>query len=147
MSSPQSSHAIHAILEQLYEDLNSYSEASIEFDDWSCIDLKMFPFYPNPPEVKDWMVPIALINLSKRIEQNWDLTMAKVIINIPSTFVKLNSRHQGMSLHRRNKSCQSDCPFGQLRYRAHTPGCLASSVYHLPIIHQSLSHCLAGFIK
>ncbi|KAJ7449926.1 nitrogen permease regulator 2-domain-containing protein [Mycena latifolia] len=78
LSSPSTSPAIHAILEQLYEDLNSYSETSIPIDRFNSIELKIFPFYPNPPPVKDWMVPLALINLTKRIEDNWDLTMVKV---------------------------------------------------------------------
>jgi hypothetical protein len=78
LSSPDTSPAVHAILEQLYEDLNSYSETSIPIDQFNSIELKIFPFYPNPPSVKDWMVPLALINLSKRTEDNWDLTMAKV---------------------------------------------------------------------
>lgn len=71
-------HAIYAILEQLYEDLNSYSETSIPIDQFNSIELKIFPFYPNPMEVREWMVPVALINLDKRIEENWDLTMVKV---------------------------------------------------------------------
>jgi hypothetical protein len=70
---------VHAILEQLYEDLNSYSETSIPIDQFNSIELKIFPFYPNPPPLEDWQVPLALINLSKRIEDNWDLTMQKVI--------------------------------------------------------------------
>ncbi|KAJ3965968.1 nitrogen permease regulator 2-domain-containing protein, partial [Lentinula raphanica] len=78
LSTPNNSSAIHAIIEQLYEDLNSYSETSISIDQFNSIELKIFPFYPNPPPVKDWMVPIALINLVRRIEDNWDLTMAKV---------------------------------------------------------------------
>ncbi|KAJ3507271.1 hypothetical protein NLJ89_g6402 [Agrocybe chaxingu] len=78
LSSNQTSPAVHAILEQLYEDLNSYSETSIAIDQFNSIELKIFPFYPNPPQVKDWMVPLALINLTKRIEENWDLTMCKV---------------------------------------------------------------------
>ncbi|KAH7912227.1 nitrogen permease regulator 2-domain-containing protein [Hygrophoropsis aurantiaca] len=78
LSSAQSAPAMYAILEQLYEDLNSYSETSIPIDAFNSIELKIFPFYPNPPAVKDWMVPLALINLSKRIEDNWDLTMKKV---------------------------------------------------------------------
>ncbi|KAJ6547683.1 nitrogen permease regulator 2-domain-containing protein [Mycena capillaripes] len=78
LSSPNTSPAIHAILEQLYEDLNSYSETSIPIDRFNSIELKIFPFYPNPPPVKDWMVPLALINLTKRIEDNWDLTVIKV---------------------------------------------------------------------
>lgn len=79
LSSPQTSSTLHAILEQLYEDLNSYSETSIPIDQFNSIELKIFPFYPNPPPVNDWVVPLALINLSKRIEANWDLTMAKVM--------------------------------------------------------------------
>ncbi|KAH7889428.1 nitrogen permease regulator 2-domain-containing protein [Phlebopus sp. FC_14] len=82
LSSTQTSPAIHAILEQLYEDLNSYSETSIPIDAFNSIELKIFPFYPNPPHVRDWQVPLALINLSKRMEDNWDLTMKKVCTHI-----------------------------------------------------------------
>ncbi|KAG7092567.1 hypothetical protein E1B28_008915 [Marasmius oreades] len=82
LSSPEASQAMHAVLEQLYEDLNSYSETSIPIDQFNSIELKIFPFYPNPPPVHDWMVPLALINLTKRIEDNWDLTMAKVCRHI-----------------------------------------------------------------
>ena len=78
MSSDKSGFAIHTILEQLYEDLNSYSETSVEIDQFNSIELKIFPFYPNPPEVKDWQVPLSLITLTRRIEPNWDLTVAKV---------------------------------------------------------------------
>lgn len=74
----RSSHEIYAILEQLYEDLNSYSETSIPIDEFNSIELKIFPFYPNPPTVKDWQVPVALINLNDRMDDNWDLTMKKV---------------------------------------------------------------------
>lgn len=80
LSSPKTSPTLHAILEQLYEDLNSYSETSIPIDEFNSIELKIFPFYPNPTPVKDWMVPLALINLSQRIEPNWDITMVKVSV-------------------------------------------------------------------
>ncbi|KAI0041125.1 NPR2-domain-containing protein [Auriscalpium vulgare] len=85
LSSPETSPKIHAILEQLYEDLNSYSETSIPVDTFNSIELKIFPFYPNPPAVKDWMVPLSLINLTKIVEPNWDLTMAKVCQYIDGT--------------------------------------------------------------
>ena len=78
LSNSQTSLAMYAIIEQLYEDLNSYSETSIPIDDFNSIELKILPCYPNPPSVRDWHVPLALINLSKRIEDNWDLTMRKV---------------------------------------------------------------------
>ncbi|KAG6837286.1 hypothetical protein H0H93_011888 [Arthromyces matolae] len=82
---PKTSAAIPAILEQLYEDLNSYSETSIPIDRFNSIELKIFPFYPNPPDVKDWMVPLALINITRRVEDNWDLTMVKVANFIDGT--------------------------------------------------------------
>ncbi|KAF9791247.1 nitrogen permease regulator 2-domain-containing protein [Thelephora terrestris] len=78
LSNPETSKNILAILEQLYEDLNSYSETSILIDDSNSIQLKIHPFFPNPPQVHDWQVPLTLINLKKRIEPNWDLTMVKV---------------------------------------------------------------------
>lgn len=85
LSSSETSFRIYAILEQLYEDLNSYSETSIPIDFFNSLELKIFPFYPNPPPVKDWMVLVALINFDNVIEQNWDLTMAKVCQYIDGT--------------------------------------------------------------
>ncbi|KAI9057883.1 NPR2-domain-containing protein [Trametes sanguinea] len=85
LSSPRSAPAVHTILEQLYEDLNSYSETSIPIDPFNSIELKIFPFYPNPPPVKDWQVPLALINLTNRIEPNWDLTIVKICPYIDGT--------------------------------------------------------------
>lgn len=109
LSSSESSHKIHAILEQLYEDLNSYSETSIPIDEFNSIELKIFPFYPNPPDAHDWNVPVALINLKKRIEDNWDLTMAKVSIAALNFCTKdhLTIVRVGLQLHRRYQSCQS----------------------------------------
>ncbi|KAI0797599.1 nitrogen permease regulator 2-domain-containing protein [Abortiporus biennis] len=78
LTSPGNSQTIYAILEQLYEDLNSYSETSIPIDQFNSIELKIFPFYPNPPAVKDWDIPLALISLTRRVEDNWDLTIVKV---------------------------------------------------------------------
>ncbi|KAI0320748.1 nitrogen permease regulator 2-domain-containing protein [Amylostereum chailletii] len=85
LSSSETSPKIYAVLEQLYEDLNSYSETSIPIDNFNSIELKIFPFYPNPPTVKDWMVPLALISLERVIEANWDLTMVKVCQFIDGT--------------------------------------------------------------
>lgn len=62
----------------MYEDLNSYSEATIHIDAFNSLELKLYPFYPNPPRVDDWAVPVALINLVERVESNWDITMARV---------------------------------------------------------------------
>ena len=104
LSSLQTSPAVHAILEQLYEELNSYSETSISIDQFNSIELKIFPFYPNPPQVKDWMVPLALINLAKRIEENWDLTMKKVHSHLCALIEPLN-KLPGCRPHQRSQPC------------------------------------------
>ncbi|KZV72939.1 NPR2-domain-containing protein [Peniophora sp. CONT] len=85
LSNPETSPNIYAVLEQLYEDLNSYAETSIPIDDFNSIELKLFPFFPNPPPVTDWMVPLALIDLTRVVEPNWDLTMVKVSNYIDGT--------------------------------------------------------------
>ncbi|KAI5900317.1 NPR2-domain-containing protein [Schizophyllum commune H4-8] len=85
ISCPPTPDAMQAILEQLFEDLNSYSETAIPIDHFNSIQLKIFPFYPNPPPVHDWMVPVALINLKKAVEDDWDLTMVKICKFIDGT--------------------------------------------------------------
>ncbi|ODN84327.1 hypothetical protein L202_00301 [Cryptococcus amylolentus CBS 6039] len=79
LSKPSSSHtALPAVLEQLFEDLNSYSETSIPLDGFNSLELKLFPFYPNPPDCEDWHVPIALVDLNAHKDDNWDITAARV---------------------------------------------------------------------
>jgi hypothetical protein len=36
---------MHSIIEQLFEDLNSYSETSIQIDQYNNLELKLFPFF------------------------------------------------------------------------------------------------------
>lgn len=45
LSSPSSKHQMQSILEQIFEDLNSYSETSITVDGINYLELKLFPFY------------------------------------------------------------------------------------------------------
>ena len=69
---------MYPILEQLFADLNSFSETSIRIDEYNSIELRIFPHYPNPPTVNAWDVPVPLIDIANRMEANWDLTMRKV---------------------------------------------------------------------
>ena len=99
---------IQSVLEQLHEDLNSYSATSIVLDGINSLDLTLFPFYgtstggearhregtgaradlvilrgvylANPPPVHDWHVPVALIDFQKLKDANWDITASKVSI-------------------------------------------------------------------
>lgn len=46
LSAPNNDHTpLTAVLEQLFEDLNSYSETSIPLDGFNSLELKLFPFY------------------------------------------------------------------------------------------------------
>ncbi|KAH9454055.1 hypothetical protein MJO28_007052 [Puccinia striiformis f. sp. tritici] len=50
------------------------------------LNLKLFPFYGNPPKVEDWNVPISLVSFLKlRSEVTWDLTMFKLVPFIDGT--------------------------------------------------------------
>lgn len=44
--------------------------------------MKLFPARRSPPAIKTWHVPIALINFNAIIDDNWDLTMRKIIPEI-----------------------------------------------------------------
>ena len=43
------------------------------------INLKLFPTYPNPPEVRDWDVPVLTIDLANHFSGSWDLTLVRLI--------------------------------------------------------------------
>src|SRR6266404_7456479 len=57
---------------------------------------------PNPPPVKGWMVPVALINFDNIVEQNWDLTMAKVRWRHPPPGIRPRRSFLGLSIYRQS---------------------------------------------
>ncbi|KZO96293.1 NPR2-domain-containing protein [Calocera viscosa TUFC12733] len=79
LSSPATAPRIYPLLEQLYEDLNSYSESSIPLTPHTTLDLKIFPFYPNPGLVRDWDVPVALVDIRSKLDGSSDVTMLRVV--------------------------------------------------------------------
>jgi nitrogen permease regulator 2-like protein len=70
---------IFALCEILLEDLNNYSEAMIPIDDANTLNIKLFPTYPPPPSISPHQVPLALVNLSALKDDNWDLTMLRIL--------------------------------------------------------------------
>ncbi|KAL9116114.1 MAG: hypothetical protein Q9227_000483 [Pyrenula ochraceoflavens] len=77
-SSPGSG-KIYSLCEILMEDLNNYCECMIPIDDLNTINIKLFPTYPPPPPVKAWQVPLFTIRPETLMDENWDLTMQRVI--------------------------------------------------------------------
>lgn len=102
LSSPATKDQMQSVLEQIFEDLNSYSETSITVDGINYLELKLFPFFrersirsatapiwlnrcasaANPPPVEDWHVPVPLVDLAKIKDPNWDLTASKVTFRV-----------------------------------------------------------------
>lgn len=78
--SNRSSHAtIDSLLQQIYQDLNYYSECMIPIDESNTVNMKLFPLFPPPPELKPYQVPISTVQLEAMVDVNWDPTMVKII--------------------------------------------------------------------
>ncbi|BGP14087.1 hypothetical protein JCM10213_002382 [Rhodosporidiobolus nylandii] len=77
LSNPPPDFSMANLLEQLYLDLNAYCETSIPLLDLD-LDLGLFPFYANPPDVKIWDVPIAVAPLESMKSYAWDVTLYKI---------------------------------------------------------------------
>lgn len=77
LSSPPPSFQIANLLEQLYLDLNAFSETRIPLHN-ADLDLVLFPLRPNPQEVKNWDVPIPISPLESIKNGSWDMTLFKV---------------------------------------------------------------------
>jgi hypothetical protein len=78
MSSPGTG-KLYSLCEMLMEDLNNYCECMIPIDELNTLNIKLFPTYPPPPRVKAWHVPIFTVRPETLIDENWDLTMQRIV--------------------------------------------------------------------
>lgn len=70
---------VYALCEILLEDLNNYSEAMIPIDASNTLNIKLFPTYPPPPPLHPHHVPLATVRLQDLVDENWDLTMLRLL--------------------------------------------------------------------
>lgn len=70
---------IYSLCEMLMEDLNNYCECMIPIDELNTLNIKLFPTLPNPASVKPWHVPLSTVRIETMIDENWDLTMLRII--------------------------------------------------------------------
>lgn len=70
---------IYSLCEMLMGDLNSYAECMIPIDEVNTLNIKLFPTLPNPVPVKAWHVPLFTVRIESLMDENWDLTMQRVI--------------------------------------------------------------------
>ncbi|KAI8373359.1 nitrogen permease regulator 2 [Blakeslea trispora] len=73
---------IQNVIEQLFEDLNSYCECQIPINPSNTINIKLFPTYPNPQTVYDYHVPVCTVDVKNMMNSNWDITVQKVASHI-----------------------------------------------------------------
>ncbi|KAK5057816.1 hypothetical protein LTR84_011817 [Exophiala bonariae] len=77
--SPCNTGKIYSLCEMLMEDLNNYCECMIPIDELNTLNIKLFPTLPNPASVKPWHVPLFTVRIDTMIDENWDLTMLRII--------------------------------------------------------------------
>ncbi|KAJ5543449.1 hypothetical protein N7535_005873 [Penicillium sp. DV-2018c] len=73
---------VYSLCEMLMEDLNNYCECMIPIDDLNTLNIKLFPIYPSPPPVKAWQVPLFTLRYQAFMDENWDLTMQRIVPHI-----------------------------------------------------------------
>ncbi|EZF24317.1 hypothetical protein H112_03183 [Trichophyton rubrum D6] len=70
---------VYSLCETLMEDLNNYYECMIPIDELNTLNVKLFPLYPSPPIVKAWHVPLFTVRCETFMDENWDLTMRRIV--------------------------------------------------------------------
>jgi nitrogen permease regulator 2-like protein len=78
-TSPTNSGPIFSLCEMLMEDLNNYCECMIPIDELNTLNIKLFPTLPDPPKVQPWHVPLFTVRIETLVDENWDLTMQRII--------------------------------------------------------------------
>ena len=76
LSSPPPTFQIGDLLEQIFMDINNYSETSIRIGDTD-LELFLLPYFANPPKVHNWDVPLAVAPLESIKDPSWDVTLFK----------------------------------------------------------------------
>jgi hypothetical protein len=71
--------SIESLIQQIYQDLNNYSECLIPVDSGNSVDIKLLPLLPPPPRVYPEDVPISTVQLKTMVDANWDPTMLKIL--------------------------------------------------------------------
>ena len=71
--------SIESLINQIFLDLNNYSECCIPLDLANSVDIKLFPILPTPVNLKGHQVPISTVKLGLMVDVNWDPTMVKIL--------------------------------------------------------------------
>lgn len=108
--------SIESLIQQIFQDLNNYSECMIPIDASNSVDLKLFPISPPPPHIQSYDVPLALVKLNSLIDSLWDPTMMKIVPFINGVY----SIAQISELSNANLDLTKECIRHLLHYQAIT---------------------------
>lgn len=71
--------SVDLLINQIFQDLNNYSECCIPLDSSNLVDIKLFPILPAPEDIRAHQVPVATVKLESLIDVGWDPTMIKIM--------------------------------------------------------------------
>lgn len=71
--------AIDSAMEQMFQDLNNFSECRITIDESSKIDIKLLPIAQTPTEIQGYDVPVSTVKLSHLVDETWDPTLERLL--------------------------------------------------------------------
>lgn len=108
--------SVESLIQQIFQDLNNYSECMIPIDASNSVDLKLFPISPPPPQVHSYDVPIAMVKLDALIDSLWDPTLLKILPFING----INSISQISLLSNANLELTKECIRHLIHYKSIT---------------------------
>lgn len=71
--------ALDGAVEQMFQDLNSFSECQIPIDASNKLDIKLFPIIEAPPELHGYDVPIITVKIGSLVDETWDPTLERLL--------------------------------------------------------------------
>ncbi|CDK26537.1 unnamed protein product [Kuraishia capsulata CBS 1993] len=106
--------SIESLIQQIFQDLNNYSECQIPIDAANSVDIKLFPIIPPPPDINSSDVPVVTVKLDSLVDVNWDPTMLKILPYIDG----INSIHKIAKLAEADYFLAKQCIQHLLHYRS-----------------------------
>lgn len=73
---------LKSAIDQMFQDLNSFSECQIPIDMANKIDIKLFPILEAPPEIHGYYVPVLVVDIVDLIDDSWNPTLDRLVTYI-----------------------------------------------------------------
>lgn len=71
--------ALQSALDQMFQDLNNFSECQIPIDDSNKLDIKLFPILEEPPAIHGFHVPVLTVELARLVDESWNPALERIV--------------------------------------------------------------------